>query len=66
MIKEQPTINTTEYKNEIKNIKMRINSINYITESSKEKIKMMLDNMTERLIKYTEEIDVYDFMGGNK
>ena len=66
MIKEQPTINTIEYKNEIKNIKMRISSINYITESSKEKIKMMLDNMTERLIKYTEEIDVYDFMGGNK
>lgn len=66
MIREQSTINTNEYKEQIKNIKMRIGSINYITESSKEKIKIMLDDMSAHLIKYTEDLEVPDFMGGIK
>ena len=45
---------------------MRIGSINYITESSKEKIKIMLDDMSAHLIKYTEDLEVPDFMGGIK
>lgn len=52
------TISTAKYEEEVRKIKMKVDTINYATESTKEKFKMMLDEMSENLIK--EEMQIWE------
>lgn len=66
IIKKNPTIKTIDYEAEAKELKRKVDGLYKITSSAKEEVKMLIDEMSKNLIKYTEEIEIPGFLGGNK
>ena len=66
IIKKNPTIKTVDYEVEAKKLKRKVDGLYKITSSAKEEVKMLIDEMSKNLIKYTEEIEIPGFLGGNK